>query len=229
MAYLSRIYLNPLRRQTQAFLGNPEKMHAAVLNGIPTQPVTERILWRVEPDPSHRAELLVLSQTRPSWEALIEQAGWPNADQPQARTADLQPLLDTIHLGRSFRLRVRVNPVVCTKAPPPSDPGRTRTRGHPVPVKSQDQPLWILDRLPGWGYQPTANSIGQPELVQLERASIRFTRRPATPPVTLAAATFDARVTIADPAAATQSIMKGVGRARAYGFGLITLAPDTRA
>jgi len=229
MAYLSRIYLNPLRRQTQAFLRNPEKLHAAVLNGIPTQPVTERILWRVEPDPSHRAELLVLSQTRPSWEALIEQGGWPNADQPQARTADLQPLLDTINLGRSFRLRVRVNPVVSTKAPPPNDPGRTRTRGHPVPVKSQDQPRWFLDHLPGWGYQPITNSTGQPELVQLERASVRFTRRPETAPVTLAAATFEARVTIADHTAATRSMLQGVGRARAYGFGLVTLAPDTGA
>lgn len=226
MAYLSRIYLNPLRRQAQALLLNAEKMHAAVLSGIPTQPVTERLLWRVEPDSRHRAELLVLSQSRPSWEALIEQAGWPNADQPQARTADLRPLLGSIHLGRAFRLRVRVNPVVSIKTPLPGAPVRTPTRGHPVPVKSQDQSQWILDRLPRWGYQPTTNSIGEPELVQMERATIRFTRKPDTLPVTLAAATFDARVAIADPAAAAQSILQGVGRARAYGFGLITLAPD---
>lgn len=227
MAYLSRLYLNPLRRRTQEFLRNPEKLHAAILNGIPTQPVTERTLWRLEPNPTHRAELLVLTQTRPSWEALIEQAGWPNAEHPQARTADLTPLLDTLHLGRAFRMRIRVNPVTAVKAPPPTRPEATPTRGRPIPVKGNQQPAWLLDHLPRWGFQPLTNSIGEPELVQLERTIMQFPRKSSNTRVTLSAATFEARVTISDPGTATRSILNGVGRARAYGFGLITLAPDT--
>src|SRR3954469_18997000 len=76
MPYLSRIYLNPLRTGAQRLLRNPQHMHAAVLGGLSRQPVTERVLWRLDTE-QHRASLLVLTQSTPSWEHLVEQAGWP--------------------------------------------------------------------------------------------------------------------------------------------------------
>ena len=37
--YLSRMYLNPQRRQGRALLASPQKMHAAVLSSFPPIPV----------------------------------------------------------------------------------------------------------------------------------------------------------------------------------------------
>lgn len=88
MPFLSRIWLNPLRAGAQRLLTSPHATHAAVLGGLSEQPVQQRTLWRLEADPAHRAALLVLTQTRPSWEHLVEQAGWPAADEPQALVRD---------------------------------------------------------------------------------------------------------------------------------------------
>ena len=64
MPYLSRIWLNPLRSQTQRLLRNPQAAHAAILSGLSLQPVSERVLWRWEPDRPHRAPGLAPPQTR---------------------------------------------------------------------------------------------------------------------------------------------------------------------
>jgi hypothetical protein len=81
------------------------------------QPVAERVLWRLDVGVRHRAELLVLTDSRPSWEHSAEQAGWPQADEPQQQVRDYQPLLEKIQRGREFRLRLRANPVSSTRTP----------------------------------------------------------------------------------------------------------------
>ena len=98
MAYLSRIWLNPLRTATQRMLRDPHVMHAAVLGGIPAQPVTERVLWRIEAGDPHRAELLVLTRSVPSWEHLVEQG----VDRATHKVAGIRllPRYDVQHLGQ---------------------------------------------------------------------------------------------------------------------------------
>jgi CRISPR system Cascade subunit CasE len=44
-------------------------------------------------------------------------------------------------------------------------------------------------------------------------------------PVTLVTVTFDGRLEITDPEALRRTLTQGIGRARAYGCGLLTLAP----
>lgn len=217
MAYLSRVYLNPLRRQSQRLLRNPQDMHAAVLGGVPEQPVRQRVLWRVEPRPEARVELLVLTQTRPSWEHLVEQAGWVRAQSSQFETADLAPLLAAMHVGRRFALRVTANPVVSVSS------GQRGLRGKVVPVKNKEQIGWFAERLPRWGFHAVTNSIGQPSIIPVHRQRHEFTK-PDKNRVTLEIATFDAHVEVADFETARRSLLDGVGRARAYGCGLITLA-----
>ncbi|HEX5493353.1 MAG TPA: type I-E CRISPR-associated protein Cas6/Cse3/CasE, partial [Mycobacteriales bacterium] len=117
MPYLSRISLNPLRTAAQRMLRNPQALHAAVLQSSSRQPVTERMLWRLELDTPHKATLLVLTQTAPSWEHLVEQAGWPGSDEPQALVRPYEPLLDRVVRGREFAFRLRANPVSSTRTP----------------------------------------------------------------------------------------------------------------
>lgn len=234
MPYLSRIWMNPLRTRAQLFLRNPHALHAAVLGGLSRQPVTERVLWRLEPDPTHRAELLVLTNSMPSWEHLVEQAGWPAAAEPQQLIRDYQPLLDRIQRGREFRLRLRANPVSATRRPAKPSAAQEkhlageRPRGVRVPHRTAAHQLtWFNERLERWGFAAVTTAESSPAVNLIARDRLVFSKSTdmAKHRVVLSTATFDAVVRVTDPDLARERLLGGVGSAKGYGCGLITLAP----
>lgn len=242
MTYLSRIWLNPLRTGAQALLRNPEKMHAAVLGGLARQPVTERVLWRLEASERHRAdlryraELLVLTESRPSWEHLVEQASWPGADEPQALVRDYQPLLDRLQTGREFAFRLRANPVSATRTP--TNPSvsqkehlaQERPRGVRVPHRTAAHQLtWLTTRVDRWGFTLLDTDAG-PAVGLSARERLTFPKKARDGEakghrVVLSTATFDGALRVTDPEQARRTLLQGVGPGKAYGCGLLTLAP----
>jgi CRISPR system Cascade subunit CasE len=236
MSYLSRIWLNPLRTGAQRFIRNPRTMHAAVLGGLPSQPATERVLWRLEADGAHRASLLVLTQTRPSWEHVVEQAGWPGAEDPQALVRPYEPLLAQVTSGAVFAFRLKANPVSATKKPDAPSArqkerlAQERPRGVRVAHRTAAHQLsWLIGRVPGWGFTLATDDQGAPAVRLIGRERVSFSKRlPDGSPdnqVTLQAATFEGIVRVTDPALARRSLLAGVGAGKAYGLGLVTLAP----
>lgn len=234
MPYLSRIYLNPLRSGAQRLLNNPHRLHAAVLGGLSRQPVSERVLWRLDTT-VHRATLLVLTQSTPSWEHLIEQAGWAAADEPQAEVRSYEPLLNRIERGREFHFRLRANPVSSTMHPQkPSEAQRRRldaagrSRGVRVAHRSAPHQLaWLIKHTEKWGFTIPHTTDGDPDVRIQHRDRLVFFKNttPAAKRVVIQTATFEGRLRIDDPDLARTRLLEGVGAARAYGCGLITLAP----
>jgi CRISPR system Cascade subunit CasE len=240
MTYLSRIWLNPLRTRAQALLRNPQVVHAAVLGGIAHQPVTERVLWRLEPDGAHRAQLLVLTESAPSWEHIVEQAGWPGADEPQALVRPYQPLLDRIVRGREFAFRLKANPTTSTKQPLSPSPAQKdrlaapRPRGVRVAHRTAAHQLtWFTDRTEAWGFTLVTDDQGTPAVRLSVRGRLEFTKRrsdgSAGQRVTLQTATYDGVLRVTDPDRARRSLLHGLGPGKAYGLGLLTLAPPASA
>jgi CRISPR system Cascade subunit CasE len=238
MPYLSKVWLNPLRPQTQRMLRNPQVLHAAVLGGLSRQPVTERVLWRVEHASPYRADVLVLTESTPSWEHLVEQAGWPSADEPQTLVRPYEPLLDRVVLGAEFAFRLRANPVSATHHP--SNPSaaqqqslasESRPRGVRVPHRTAAHQLaWLTGRVERWGFEILMTESGFPDVRLAARERVVFgksNRDDEKRRVVIETATFDGRVRVTDTDAARASLLSGVGPARAYGCGLITLAPAT--
>ncbi len=228
--------MNPLRRQAQTFLRNPHALHAAVLGGLSRQPVSERVLWRLDTDQAHRAELLVLTESTPSWEHLVEQAGWSSADDPQQFVRDYRPLLGRVQYGREFRFRLRANPVSSTRRPTkPSGSqqkqlAQERARGVRVPHRTAAQQLeWLMDRVDRWGFGLLDIPDAGPAVRLIDRTQLVFTKTSAVAShrVVLSTATFDGVVRVTDPELARQRLLGGVGSGKAYGCGLITLAPIT--
>jgi CRISPR system Cascade subunit CasE len=231
--YFSRVWLNPVRGRAQRFLGNPHTLHAALAAGISDQPVSERVLWRLDTTHRHRAELLVLTRSRPCWDHLVDQAGWANTEQGRPDIRDYQPLLDRIRAGRRFRFRVRANPVSSTKkpvAPSPAQAARLREprpRGVRIPHRTANHQLgWFLSRFAGWGFALPATPTG-PAIRLIARDRLVFTKPTASRPVVLATATVEGILRITDPDLARERLLGGVGPAKGYGCGLITLAPVT--
>jgi CRISPR system Cascade subunit CasE len=240
MPYLSRIWLNPLRSGTQRMLRSPQVVHAAVLGGLSRQPVDERVLWRLEMKNPHRVAVLALTQSKPSWEHLVEQGGWPGADDEQAAVRPYDPLLDGLRLGAAFAFRLRANPVSAMRRPEkPSAAqqlylgGTERPRGVRVPHRTAaHQMAWFLDRIESWGFTVSTSRSGEPDVRLAARERLVFSktsRGGAKNRVTLQTATFEGRLAVADVDTARRSLLEGVGPARAYGCGLLTLAPIAAA
>lgn len=224
MPYLSRVWINPLRTGARVLLQNPQAMHAAVLGGIPVQPVTERVLWRLDEDEPRRPALFVLSRSAPSWEHLVEQAGWAAAQEPQAAVRSYDGLLDKITGGRSFAFRLTANP---TQARAPKGGGKSVRHGHRT---AEHQLRWLLDRVEGWGFEvPVEPRADGPAVRVVARARRQFSRKRGTPPVSLQVVTYEGRMIVHDPEALRAQMLAGFGRAKAYGCGLMTLAPDVRS
>ncbi|MER6632877.1 type I-E CRISPR-associated protein Cas6/Cse3/CasE [Streptomyces sp. NPDC000987] len=252
MPYLSKIALNPRRRAAVALLSSPHRLHAAILSGLAVQPVTERILWRLDSNTPHRAEILVLTDSRPSWAHLVDEAGWPGADGGDPLIADYTPLLERLARGREFGFRLTANPV--QNIPRPSRPSEQQAarlkdgadngslqRGFRVAHRTADQQLeWLLKRCERHGFSipdatatppaPGLQTDGQelsagPAVTIVSRDILRFRKRPDGPRVTLSTATFEGRLRVTDPDTLRASLLGGIGPAKGYGQGLLTLAP----
>lgn len=241
VAKLSRIWLNPLRKQARHLLGNPQAMHAAVLGGLPSQPVTERVLWRVDADEPRRPGLLVLTQSSPSWEHIVEQAGWPSADDPDDPQVLVRPyegVLDRLEQGQEYAFRLTANPTQATKRPEKlTADQRARAQDGTLPRSVrvghrtvEQQMGWLIRRSADWGFViPAASSseaMGEavPD-VRVTARERRSFRRGGSARVVLQVVTFEGRLTVADVARFRVALVEGMGPAKAYGCGLLTLAP----
>lgn len=224
--FLSRIQLNPARRESRKLLGSPQSMHAAVLCAFPqADDVRGRVLWRIDRN-GPRTWLYVVSRPRPDFEHLVEQAGWPNADHGW-ESRDYGPLLDRLEPGQRWAFRLTANPTRSTR-----NQGRIRDRGPNLEPKSelrrshryghvtvQQQLNWLAQRADRWGF-------GLPEdagVLVHDRALRRFGRQGTT--VTIATASYSGLLEVSDAERLRDVLVAGAGPSKAYGCGLLTLAP----
>jgi CRISPR system Cascade subunit CasE len=222
-SYLSRVELNPQRRSARALLGSPQAMHAAVLAAFPgrlADRTEQRVLWRLDPAPG-AVQLFVVSPEQPDFTHLIEQAGWPTLS--SWRTREYGTFLDTLTAGQAWMFRLTANP---TRSRRPEEGKRSQRYGHVTVAQQQE---WLVRRCATAGF----DVVGVPGLdggvcaadgvVVREREVAQFRRGDGR--VTLATATFEGQLTVSDPDALRATLTGGLGPAKAYGCGLLTLAP----
>lgn len=214
--YLTHMPLNPDRRSTRELLSSPQRLHAAVLAAFPPGTAHRgRILWRLDAPERHRLDLYVVSPSEPSLEAMADQAGWPS--QPVWRTADYQPFLAALEGTQRWAFRVRANPIKNVRP-------ESGARGRRVAILEEPaQAEWLLSRAASHGFAVTPSKHG-PNLRVTERRTERFTRRGAQS-VTLGTAAYEGVLEVLDPTLLRATLTQGIGSAKGYGCGLMTLAP----
>ncbi|SNR83717.1 CRISPR-associated protein, Cse3 family [Haloechinothrix alba] len=221
--FLTKMPLNPRRRGARKLLSSPQAMHAAVLAGFADARPTEegRVLWRLDTYNQHRIVLYVASPDKPDFSHVAEQAGWPTTEAWDVRALD--GLLDSLRNGQRWQFRLTANPVRSARR----DGWReTKPLAH-VTVAQQQQ--WLLDRTDRLGFRITdtehrapEGEDGPPDLAVVDRETHRFQRNGHR--VTVSTATFQGQLEVTDPEALRTTLTFGVGRAKAYGCGLLTLA-----
>lgn len=207
---LTRTYLNARRRGAQKLLASPQAMHAALLSGFPPEHEAGRLLWRLDADDPLRPTLYVVSRERPDLTHLEEQAGWPT--HASTVSASYAPLLDSLAQGQTWAFRLTANPTHRATVRE-----RKRILAHVTVARQQE---WLMQR--GCGMGIDLGSAEEPTFRVTDRRSWDFRRDDGR--VTLGVATYEGLLTVTDPDALRGVLTSGIGRAKAYGCGLMTLA-----
>ena len=255
--FLTRFRVNTARPGARRLLSSPQVLHAAVMSSFPGLLPTDaaeaeqpRVLWRI--DHNARAEVLlyIVSPAQPDLTHLVEQAGWPAAaadpNTPGWQTKPYAPFLDRLAAGDRWAFRLTANPVHTIR----------RKEGEPKKITAHLTPVhqmaWLLERQERAGFRITEKPADQRLLpsgtthTKHEHHGDRYmlavgdkrdlsfhkSRQPGTgrgKAVTLVTVTFDGRLEVTDPDALRRTLTQGIGRAKAYGCGLLTLAPPTQA
>lgn len=216
--FLSRILLNDRKRETIRALASPQVFHGAIESAFHTNEdrnigKRERILWRV--DPLHgKRYLLLLSSSKPDLSSLIKQFGAPE-DQPCGEVKEYDPFLSRLHEGQVWQFRLQANPVRSSPYEKDERTGRGKIFAHVTP---QQQKLWLLKRAESCGF-----SLREDQFDVVHSEWVKFRKKTGGRQVILRTATFEGILQINDAEKFRISLIEGIGRAKAYGCGLMTL------
>lgn len=224
--YLSRLILEPRRRDVQRDLADCHDMHRRILSAFPDDAsivdARERfgVLYRVEQTRDGGVCVLVQSRQPPMWLRLPQ--GY--LAQPVAMK-DIGALYEHVRPGTELRFRLRANPVKRI-----SDRDTTqdeRWRGKRVDLRSEEAQLsWLRRKSAGAGF--ALLSVGaRPEVDDAHVAvrSVLHGFRRETKQMTFRSVIFEGRLRVTDATTFLHALEHGIGPAKAFGFGLLSIAP----
>jgi len=223
--FLHRVQLDPRCRETRRDLADAYQMHATLARAfsIPEVkcPVGE-FLWRLESpgDPSEFPRLLVQSRTLPDWSRIGVQ-GWLAGEPDPAVNLDQRLRLDSLQPGQRYRFRTRANP------------SATQGGKRIGLLKLEDQERWIerkgseqhgfaITPLAPFDFADPAETrvdvrVSQEQWLQGRQASGNL--------IQVFSVLYDGTLAITDPGKFREAIAHGIGRGKAMGLGLLSVAP----
>jgi len=208
--FLSRIELNPKRFETRKAFASPQIFHAAVEGCFDEQREKTRKLWRID-KLDGRLYLLVLSPEIPDFTRFSAQFC---SEETMGETKSYARHLTRIQEGQRLRFRLRANPV--HSAPDKKDKsGRGKVFAH---VTIEQKLEWLRKKAPACGFMLTEGGV---EIVETGR--MRFWRTAKKRAVEIDYAVFEGELEVTDPERFTEALIRGIGRAKAYGCGLMTV------
>ncbi|MCH9276188.1 type I-E CRISPR-associated protein Cas6/Cse3/CasE [Bifidobacterium amazonense] len=221
MTQFTRITVDPRNRHARWAMMSLERLHAIVARSVESgngRSDDTRALWRLDPGRNGEAgRLYIVSQAAPDRAILCEEFGMGRESSGYA-TCDYEPFLNRLAIGQEWGFRLKANP---TKSIPSGKPG---VRGKRVGVVTvEEQIAWLGARAREYGFHMPINRLELPEIVVRDSRKVRFDRQGSE--VTLASATYDGVLAVDDPELLRRALTQGIGRAKGYGFGLLTLVP----
>jgi len=233
--YLSRLLLNPRSRQVQRELANPYEMHRTLSRALPNnlmhvarnQENTAGLLYRLDihPQSGHLA-LLVQSQQHPDWTFLLPIDRNSESNQSYLLITDLwqeerNPAIKEINLqvaiGQSLHFRLRANPTKRMGNSAQYDKGKR------VGIYDEEGlRAWLKRKADAGGFQIQSLLISQDEKL-IRQAAIKT--EGASHKLELFSVQFDGILQVIDPAAFLTALQAGIGSGKAFGFGLLSVAP----
>jgi len=198
--YLSRVLLDNLDSRVSKTLADVGNLHRIVMRGHGTWEVKSRVLFRLEPEPrGSNSVLLVQGPVRPDWSFLREERLCADA---HSKNLALQ-----FDPGQKLRFRLRANPTVKREG---------KRHGH---LREEDVRLWWRRKSEQHGFLTSEGWVD----VRSEGTLRAF--RSHNVPATFRSWLLQGTLEIQDPASMKEAVERGIGSGKAFGFGLLSLAP----
>lgn len=223
MIWLSLLELNPRSRAVRNDLSDCNGLHRTMMKLFPeVDQLPARsalgVLHRLEQDKGGKLRVLLQSLGRPDFARLPE--GYLETP-PQSKTLDSIDVL--LQPGGKLRFRLRANPTraIDTK----SRPDGTKSNGKRVELRGEEAFMGWLHRKAGQhGFRILACRIdaGAPDP---RRVNGKVEGRKGGSPITVASVLFDGILEVVDAPLLREALQTGIGRAKSYGQGLLSLAP----
>lgn len=212
--YLSRLRLNPTNRAVLRDLASPNDLHKTLWRAFPSAAAggAGRVLFRVEPADAGAGTLptvLVQSERQPDWTALpskyllcedVNAVVFSTGG--VAAAPDVVPVRD----GDRFRFRLVAN---VTK--------KQDGKRHGL-YREEDQRVWLARKADQGGFEVVAHS-----LLVVPMGTIR-SRVDGAGDRSWLATRFEGRLRVTEPSHFVQILECGIGPAKAFGFGLLSIA-----
>ena len=208
--YLSRVEIDIGNRQKLRDLSHLGAYHNWVENSFPLEiksGIRSRKLWRIDTIQGTRY-LLLVSNEKPDLK-LLEQYGVSGS----ARTKSYDKFLESIEENMFYRFRVTLNPVKAIH----QEEGK---RGRVVPeITAEQQMKFFESRAEKLGFELVPN-----DYLIVEKSWVPM-KKQGQKTIKLSRATFEGILKVTDKTVFYNSLTKGIGKKKAYGFGLMTVIP----
>lgn len=218
--HLTKVLMDRRSSASRAALGDVHACHRAIMRAYPQgleggARSRLRVLWREES--AIPPVLLVQSSVAPDAAVLGEALGASRVD---VKRID-ERLRDAVRPGSEFAFRLVAN--VTRKIDTRSLADGARRHGRRVPLRRDDDRYRWLDRRIAMAGAAVVRVGGIPD-VQI-RGPVHRTGRRGGIPITFEGLDFRGRLVVEDAERFLRSLAEGIGPAKAYGFGLLSIAP----
>lgn len=208
--YLSRVAIDSRNRKKIRDLSHLGAYHNWVESCFEEEfkdNVRSRKLWRID-ELNGQKYLLVVSEKKPDLE-FLEKYGITGS----AETKQYDHFLASIEQGKCYRFRVALNPVVSLSQ-------GIGKRGRTVPLISAEQQLHYLEsRAERAGFSLI------PDEYQIMDRGWEELRKHGQKTIQLCRVTYEGVLKVTDKNAFYHTLTNGIGKKKAYGFGLLTVIP----
>jgi CRISPR system Cascade subunit CasE len=234
MLYLSRLCLNARERGVRRDLADCQALHRTLFTAFPQVPdagggarAALGLLYRVEPtNEDGGVPVLVQSYAVPEWSRLSRGYLLPEWDATEGYAVkSLGPFYRQLQTGMALRFRLHANPTRCVAKR--DDP----LCGKRVELRHEEEQLaWLARKGADGGFRllDVRAAAGIADVRASHGANVLGFRRDAPEGrrrMTFGSVLFDGRLTITDTKRFLQTLTLGIGSGKAYGFGLLSVAP----
>lgn len=214
--YLSRICLNPLYAPAIKLAADAQALHSRLYALFQKEnPSGARsLLFRI--DTEDEGPIVLLQSTSvPDWDAL-ELAPRSLREQPATKPYD-----PAFAMGQRLSFRLLARPSIRKSGHFGSKPNGKRKPGPRQTCRDDRQRLaWLKRKGADSGFQ--IESVG---LTILSFPAIKSEKSPRERGGSFSAVQFDGVLVVTDPDKLKEAVRNGIGPQKAYGFGLLSLAP----
>lgn len=244
MIYLSRLLLNPRSRAVRLDLADCHNLHRTILRAFPQAPAQDTgardhfdVLYRLDEDRLAHGGLTLLVQSGvvPGWshladDYLVSTSG--DLENPACKSVD--HVYDGLAQGMTLAFRLRANPT--KKIDTRSGPDGQRRNGKRVELRDEAMQLdWLRRKGEQNGFALLATKVNphvpdtragaMDKVTGLRPSNGHDTEEQTHKRLTFGSVLFEGRLHVTDPEALRHGIVHGIGSGKAYGFGLLSLAP----